>query len=247
MTDVILSIQKAILQYIDISTFSDDLRLLILDYMHPRIISLLTCEGMNYSFRLSPYLENKQLSLCIIICCHHLGISRIISSFGIYCEEKAIHEYNTFNTKITRISPHEIFLKPIDFVAEGDFPDGSLLYKSLYAFCKDDKSTVMFQVQKRKYLTTYKLKYYTTTDNITMFDAVNNCYGVRYHWKAGSGSYEYYRFEDAIEKMVEFYQLVMTWGSKWHERADEPKFWPPPEIVHETFCTDKHTITIKLD
>lgn len=154
------SSQKEILAFIDIPKFSNDLRLLILDYMYIRAVTKLKDDLGHYYLHLNTGLiDNK---LCLQITVSNDTLNYVISTFGTYCEEKAIREYDCLKMCISNISiTHwgQVFIdesssfwpKSARYYRYSSCPTGSdrsdtVIYRR-YAFCPADGSTTMIQLR----------------------------------------------------------------------------------------------------
>lgn len=207
MTSSIASIQTQILELIHIPSFSDDVRLIILDYVHFRNVTKFKEGGVYYYFRLGVSLEDDKL--CLQISIYKNNFYRMISSFGIQCEEKAIQEYNTLLCSIPNfqsIYDNKVFI----CAADDDY-----VYYRRYAFCPSDESTIMIRLHAhRRELSVVNVTLYFMETIETQH------YGCSIHtnivWTAYGRHNRYYfeNMEHLQPHMLVYQQLAIKHGKK---------------------------------
>jgi hypothetical protein len=218
MVSTIESTQTRILSLIDIPQFSDDLRLVILDYMHPRYTVRVTLGGLLYWIRLGPSLKDNQLFLEIVA--YNFGFSFILSTFGTYCQEKAINEYNYLINNISKISPfnwNQVFMTVYQQYDH-------LISYSLYAFCPDDQSTILFQIQQQK-------------NERQNFPPCRLCFyqqkeDTKHFWRSTNYALDSFAFDVANRDMRRCHQLTLIYGSGWKSYYEKRTniFFPQIEL-----------------
>lgn len=248
------SMESQILDFIDIPRFSNDLRSVVLRYMYHRHITMINTTGTFLC--LDVHLENKELSLRITI--NDNKFSRVLSSFGTYCDEKAINEYNKIKKHILNNTSSVVnwktdrvlFTDYVEFNGNeyvfhsiDDIERSSATFHCLYAFCPDVKSTVWVQIHHIKGLDNAIELSYHYTDSTSVFETTQGP-GIRYEWKSNNSTcnWAYRDIEETIVQMLTFYQLILLHGSKWHEHHSVEMGALYPAVMYETFCNNKHTL-----
>lgn len=136
-----MTTRTQILSFIEIPTFSDDIRGIVLDYMHSNCSADIVIGAITYKLSLRPGLEDNKLCLQVVV--HGSTYSRVMSSFGPECEEKAIQEYTNRknNTGYTSYYVNDLIFN--------ELPSEKTSYGRLYAFCPEDLSTIMIEIVPR--------------------------------------------------------------------------------------------------
>jgi hypothetical protein len=224
MASFIDTIQTKIINLLDIPQFSNDLRLVILDYMHPRRVKKLEVNNKTHWLRLGPHLENNKLSLQIII--YDDSVTHRLSSFGLYCDQKAIHEFN--NVSLTSPDKQtEIDLDKILF--SGSMTHQTTQYHCRYVVCPISQSTIMFLIKHYVGWSGVELReYYIESD--------------KYEWKSWHFEKDYSDFEHARTRLLFLYQLALTYGKDWYKHYYEPRTLCHPEIIEESFEGNTHSV-----
>lgn len=166
---------RRILSHFDIPKFSDDLRLIILDYMYYRHTHKMTRNESNCWFRVGPHLINDQL--CLQIMFYTDTESHIVSSFGLYCENLAIVYYNN----ISRIF-HLSDTNPLDWhnLISQVMARSYYVFYAVYAFCHNDQSTIKITMVVEKTIKISRVNF----DSITNGDAhIERIYTSRYSFE----------------------------------------------------------------
>lgn len=232
--------QAQILSLIDIPKFSDDLRLLILEYMHARRVTKFIWHDKIYWLRLTPYLEDNKLSLQIVA--HNDKTNILLSTFGTYCDEKAIHEYNTLRDDMPSPIPLESWDRALFRCVPKD--DGIIhsryVFYIRYVFCPDDGCTIMFLLKIRPARNIEFSTYHTNT-NITVIDDVKKCHETTHRWISGTHRCEYYSKIQAVEEFLQFHNLALSYGKNWYinRTLNESR---RHEIITETFNGNEHKL-----
>lgn len=233
----ILTTQAKILAFIDISQFTDDLRLVIFDYMYARRVTYIAYDGGSYCLRLGPCIENGHCFLQINT--HTENFDRVLSTFGTYCEQKAIYEYDIIrNDIISNIS----FDWMTCLFTKKDIEKHEIIY-NLYAFCQDNQSTIMFQVEQNTVFG-IMLKHYYVTECVTVFDEMSKCVTTEYYWQSGQGARHYTHIKETLEHMIAFYKNALKNGSKLNEHEVTPLYYIQPQFIKEIFNERVHMIRI---
>lgn len=226
--------QTQILAYIDIPILSNDLRLIILDYMHSRYISKIDINHQTYWLRLGLHLENKpnasptdldKNTLSFQIVLYNDMCNKMLSSFGTYCEEKAVYEYNSLKNNMPSDLDHVVF--------GGSIPPDEILFWCLYAFCPEDESTTMFRIRKHRHDDHFLLRAYVfggTADGLKG--------GTEYLWKSWPHIKKHYDLKEATSHLICSHKLALSYGYKWKSNLDE--YMNYSEIIRELFDGEKH-------
>lgn len=228
MVSIISINQKRLLEIIDISTFSNDVRGIILQYMHENLISKITLNVLPYSLHLGPHIVNNHL--CIQITAYDDTYHHMLSSFGIDCEAKAVMEYNTLKDKL--LNHH--YTKHLGYAALtfsanptswekvifGEMlSDGYSYYYHLYAFCPNSQSTIRFRILQHTH-NPFNIGFWAYT-----YDHDTSGAGKEYSefdWSNTEGQMEFELFEDARAQMKICHELASIYGTQWHKHYKQP-------------------------
>lgn len=208
-----MSSETKILQFIDIPKFSNDLRLVILDYMYFRDVTKISNNNIPYWLRLGLHLEDDHLFFRIT--CHHPGFNRVLSSFGIYCEEKAIVEYNNLKNNICE----KICFHWENIFTSCDDSD----YQRLYTYCFTNQSTIVIEAQEKtiRYMGGRQAKLYDLR-LCTIADAVftqrdGDFLKTSYRWNYREGYIQHNSLESVRRNMRLYQQNAILHGVEWAE------------------------------
>lgn len=240
MTDI-LATQAKILSFIDISQFTDDLRLVIFDYMYPRRVNYITQDEKSYCYRLGPHLQDNQLFLEIIA--YTKNFSRVLSTFGTYCEQKAIHEYESLRKDISNnISFNISFDWETCFFTRRVFGN-NMVFHHLYAFCLDNQSTIMFQIDAQPQIGFgTRFIHYSLRNSTTVWDEIKNCVKTEYYWSSGRGSRQYGSIADAMSDTIAFHKNALKNGSELNERDVASLYYLQPQFIVELLTEKEHSM-----
>jgi hypothetical protein len=219
MASVVSINQKQILAFIDIPTFSDDVRGIILDYMHTKLISKVTLNGLPYFLLLGPYLVNNQL--CLQIAAYDDTSYHMLSSFSFGCEPRAIKEYNTLKNDLVLnvFSFHTQCYATMKFLTSprtwekfifGEMREHSYLgYFNLFVFNPDNQSTIRFRISEYQPNDFGMYNYRSDSDSecIEYTD---------FRWSGSTGPMRFRTFEDAYNQAKNCCKLVSIHGTRWH-------------------------------
>lgn len=221
------SSQTKILSFINISCFSDDLRLIILDYIYFRCVTKIP-DFPEYYFRLNIVLENDKPQMQITVsnntCCY------VVSSFGLYCQEKAFIEYNRLINDISSIDFDQIFINVNKEV------DHNIYCR--YAYCPTDGSTIMIRMKFERGDSELRLYFMDTHKTIRIGD----CLQTSITWKSHVEIIPYYvgQSEKLKKKIVPYQLLASQHGKQWKNYATTQMYKSREEILSESFwigCT----------
>lgn len=220
-----------ILSLIDIPKFSDDIRFMILDYIYPRRVTKLNLDGIVYLVRLGPVLERDKIYLQITA--YYNDAEHVLSSFDTYCDKKAMNEYKTLLRNISYIAPFNwepAFMTSLQ-------PNSDFAFYSVYVFCLDDESTVMFQItQKSRVLKgehMYQLYFYRLEkDEKDLFADPSTTI---HHWTSRPYVRRHFNFDVIKKDLIDCYQLALKYGSNWNEHYKKSLIPSFEFIIRETF------------
>lgn len=200
-----------ILHLIDIPNFSDDVRLVVLDYLHFRETSDVINNNISYRLRLSLGLQED--NLCFQITLYNSTFNRIVSSFGIYCEEKAREEYGKLKENI---SSQAVFSCEDSAISE---TCGFSTCHRLYVFCPKDNSTIMISGFTECDSRWHGIRLYGTNKNAIVSDIIGKYYMTNIIWDLRIG--QHYRqedtFDDTLGKMKFLQDLASQHGMTWDD------------------------------
>lgn len=233
--------QKQLLSQVDIPKFSDDLRGIILNYMHFQETIKTTKDGKCCWLRLGPYLENNHIHLQLDA--YDETVTHSLSSFREDCEAKAIHEYNKLKNNL-----HDVIHLEWDRVFFRDTIASSLgTFYSRYVFCPSDQCTILFQIKQHSFiLTDFQLRTYYNTESFPIFDNVENRIGTKYCWQSDCYMQIVDDFKRVAKRVAHCSQLARKYGSKWHLYDDTFKNYRHRIKIEETFTEKEHTYTTEV-
>lgn len=206
-----MSSQLVILEIIDIPSFSNDVRLIILDYMYFREVTQITHNKILYYLRLGLGLQENEL--CFQITVYNEVSSNILSSFGVHCEEKAIQEYNTLKYNINNIpglewDSHQLFEWSEDVRINNckETRAGSDIYYHFYKFRAKEQCTVMIELSEIKDRSCYILKIYYIGTNDIYSTRIGDRIKTNYDWTGGVTFVGFLSGESARRHFLVHYQ-----------------------------------------
>lgn len=219
------TLQKQILESIDIPQFSSDLRLVILDFLYVREITPLICRDISYYLRIGPTLIDDQIFYQISV--YNDTFYRDVSSFGLYCEEKAMQQYNSLK-KIIHSDMTQNDLNTVMFADKGE--DTNIYF--LFAFCPYDESTVMIHVTKAR--PSYcALRIYVTTKEDVKRTLITNCLRANQYWKSVV-SHVTFGLEEDLRKLIFSYQEeALIHGKNWPKYIDRGMRYVPEDTLYD--------------
>lgn len=207
MATFVASSQSKLLQLINIPKFSDDVRLVILDYLHYRRVVPISINDKPYWLRLGPVMEDNKLFLQITA--YDDNISHVLSSFGTYCEKKAIKEFDILQASISKQN------SPLDwdrvFINERIELSFSEICQSCcrFTYCPHDQSTIM--IEMLDYGDNFVISiFFTNEKNIESFDKHNM---EKYYWNTNYNKFKYTDIEEAQTNFIIQYRLANIYGS----------------------------------
>lgn len=199
--------QTRILSFINIHCFSDDIRLLILDYLYFRGITKLSNEYANYYLRLGVGLESDKLCMQMTVYDH--TSSYVLSSFGINLEGKAIKEYNFLKEYIPTLrlmNWDQVFMNSI-----GKIPG---FHHRRYAFCPKDESTIMIQL---KIIAGYFIEIHLYSIHKIETKRIAKCIRTHITWKSEFVHHSPFseKSEEHKKQIINYQKLVSEHGNNW--------------------------------
>lgn len=197
--------QNQILSHLDIPNFSNDLRLIILDYTCFRKTTKITKHERTCWIRLGPHLINDQI--CLQMTFYTDTDSHILSSFGLYCEDSAKTYYNTFVETLLSNVEHLTFDSLINQMMLG-------FYYNVYAFCPHDQSTVLIIIPAQLNSLYPEVYFYCTTSTMSKLKSRKSWDYVDTGNSVYSSRYVHNKIEDAIKYITRYYDIATRYGMK---------------------------------
>lgn len=209
MASSIATNQTQILSLINIPIFSDDLRLMISDYVYFRDGTQITQKGETCWIRLGPHLVDDKI--CLQILFYTKTESHVVASFGVYCVKEAISYYNDYvkTIKITKLLKSLNWLDVINRMMKEQ-------YYIFYAFCPTDLSTIRISVPTENYQDISRVEFISSTETSTYEDSTM--------WLTiYSTDCEHKNAKNIIEYLDIYYKMASRHGMQSNEYATTKK------------------------